>query len=175
MRDAAVARVTFDSLDDPEILIRGERLRDDWTRANVRIANGASSLMDLVDNDLGVLVVSPDSRAVLEHNHAPALEFLPITIVTEDGGTVADDFFIANNRVLVDAIDLQASSYSGDEDDVGAISKLVLKDELLMNGPRLMRAAARPDLVLIRDDLLTGLQASGLAGFDPIASRDFSG
>lgn len=178
VRDPEAVSVDFSAVPHPERLILGQRLEAEWGgRQTLRVTSESfdASLFDFVDNEEGVLVVSPDVRALLEHNDVRAVEFLPVAIIGEGGAVLADDFVIANIRRLVDVVDHRRSSYAGDEEALGEVSRLVLIDEVQLTGPPLLRMAERPDLVLVRDDLLTALQAYGLAGLDYVPTVDFTG
>jgi hypothetical protein len=156
-------------------LTAGEKLQQEISQLELEVVNPEASLFDLVDNEAGVLVASPDFCAILEHNEVRSIEFIPALLKHADGTIRADDFFVVNVRQCVAALDERRSEWEAKNGSVGRIERAVLDDSIAVTGPPLLRLAERKDLVLVRDDLLTAMQAAGLAGVDATPLAQFRG
>ncbi len=124
-------------------------------------------LYDFMGNILGVLVVSPRVRQVVEELKLDNVEFLPITMCDHEWNPVAEGYCILNVLGSQDAIDMEKSQYqlSALSKEIAHIENLVLKKDKIDPQAGLFRARNMMELFLLSDRVRDAFTKEGLTGF----------
>jgi hypothetical protein len=133
-------------------------------------------LYDFVRNTLGVLIVSPKVRQVVEGLELDNVEFLPLTMCDHQWNPVAEGYGILNVLGSEEAIDMEKSKYrlSAIDKEIARLKSLVLQEEKIDPRAGLFRARHMMELILMSDrvhetfvkECLTGFVAHPAEGFN---------
>lgn len=122
---------------------------------------------DLVDNTIGVQIVSSKLKELLEKESGAKTEYVPLRILNHKRRVASKDHFIANVLELQDCVDMERTKSEPSElwpDQIGALYKLFLDPARIDPNLKLFRLAKRPNTLIIRDDLRALLEGAGITG-----------
>lgn len=180
VRDAAV----FQGLRGFENIFRfdvGQALLDEFPRDAAFHMNPDHPrdrvLPDNVANSLQVLLVSARLREELERSRVGAVEYLPVTIVDHEGRVASSTHVIVHPVGLVDAIDLEASSYQPHrfvKGRIGKVRRLVIDPTRVPADRQLFKLKGYGTPVIVKRSLAESLEAGGFSGLDWLDLSAFS-
>lgn len=130
------------------------------------------AIPDLVNNTLGLCVVSSRLKDLLERESRAQIEFLPISIMNHKGRIAASDYFLANVLDHHDCIDLSRSDVDQNNPKPGMLSglhRLFVLEEKIPVEARFFRLKPMPEAIIIRDDLRALLDAAAITGVKYVA------
>lgn len=124
-------------------------------------------LYDFVSNILGLLIVSPRVRRVVEELELDNVEFLSLTMCDHEWRPVADGYCILNVLGSQEAIDMEKSQYqlSALSKEIAHIENLVLRKDNIDPRAGLFRARNMMELFLMSDRVHEAFVKAGLTGF----------
>lgn len=124
-------------------------------------------LADLVENTLSQFIISERFKHILEEHDTSGIEYLPVKIKNHKGKIAAEDYWLANFLVLIEAVDRKQSVFevnAGQEDKIYTFDKLILRENLEKSGPSIFRLREKPQMILAREDLVRRVTKDGLIG-----------
>ena len=132
-------------------------------------------LVDLQFNTLGLFIVSPKLKQLLE-GHAN-IEFIPIIINDHRGGVASEEYCIANFLDVCDCIDLDKSKCRVspfNKDKFNRISKLVIDESKITTQAKIFRIQQVPTTLVVTDSLVNILKNNNISGaqFVPVEEYD---
>jgi hypothetical protein len=122
---------------------------------------------DLVNNTLGVEIVSSRLKELLEKESGAKTEWVPLRILNHKRRVASKDHFIANVLELQDCVDMERTVSKPSKlwpDQIGALYKLYLDPARIDPNLKLFRLAKRPVTMIIRDDLRALIEGAGITG-----------
>ncbi|HEY8927097.1 MAG TPA: DUF1629 domain-containing protein [Polyangia bacterium] len=122
---------------------------------------------DMVNNIIGMCIVSKRLKELLERESGASVEYLPVSIANHKGRIAATDCFLVNVLDQVDCIDLARSDVDQHGPKPGLLSglhRLHIFEDKVPPESKLFRLQAMPEAILIRDDLRAAIEAAGMTG-----------
>ena len=133
-------------------------------------------LTDWIQNAFALLLVSDRFKTVLEACEPDHIEYLPVAMADHRGEIVDGRYWVVNSLVLPPVVDRSKSIFEpagADEGKMSKFEKLVLLEDVVDNGPAVIRPAEYPRIVLLREDLVEQLNAIDVTGVQFRASEEF--
>src|SRR5262245_39086187 len=124
------------------------------------------ALTDYMPNSEGFVLASPRLATFLRDQKFPDVEFLPVTILDHKKRVASKDYTIFHSYHVVDCVDQKASDFKWDglENPSMVVKKLVLKQDVLGEGERIVRPKFTTNKVLYRSDLREALDKEKFTG-----------
>ncbi len=133
-------------------------------------------LADNVENENMVVLVSEAAHRFLLAQQLSQVEYLPVTIVDQEGRPASTGHVIVNPVDPVDAIDMARSELEMSEISEGYIDtmdKLVLAPERIPADRHLFRLEGFRRVVVVRRSLAQAIDLQGFTGFGWIEIDDY--
>lgn len=124
-------------------------------------------LVDLVEETLSLFLISGRFKCILEEYGTKNIEYLPVKMKNHKGKIVAEDYWVVNFLVLIEAVDRKQSLFevdAGEEDKIYIFHRLILLESVEKSGPPIFRLKEQPQTILIREDLMQRVAKAGLVG-----------
>lgn len=122
---------------------------------------------DFVTNIMSIRIVSERVRRIVLDLVPNDVEFLPVTLVDHHRDVVSREHFIMNVLARRDVIDLERSDVRMSailEEEIGRVRKLVLKEDIEPEGPKVFRPVHLRVNTLIDETVHAALAGAGLTG-----------
>lgn len=175
---AAIEQFPEELQDEAWRLDEGEPAAGWFPRSPVfQLASGSGvRLADAIPNVLGIGIVSPRLRGILEETEAE-IEFLPVRLRDHKGRIIKTaDYCIANVLSAVSCVDMQRSRFTTQAlfpEQVDHFHHLILDERRIDEDERLFRLVEKMDLVLVREDLLKEILDTGCTGLTVVNLADY--
>lgn len=134
-------------------------------------------LEDYVRNGSNALVVSERLKALLESEHAPAVEYLPVTIFNHKGRKEKPPYFVVNCIAHQDCIDLGktvATRNKIDPDILSDVQNLTIDPKRVAPELLLFRMKEYPFIDVYRERLAEKIKAAKLTGVKFVKPEEWS-
>jgi hypothetical protein len=135
-------------------------------------------LQDFVANTIGLLIVSPRARAVLEGEAVGGVEFLPVRIADHRGAIVGPEHAILNPVGSIDAVDMartRCTLGAVDKSQIFDVDSLALDAAAIPADAKLFRLRNMLRTVVVREDVARALEAAALSGFKVFPADGWDG
>lgn len=127
---------------------------------------------DSINNAFGYWMISGRLKSLLEEHSSARIEFLPFTLVNHKGRDEAAACWIANVLERVDCVDpdrTEGTPHALLDGQLQDIRRLVLDPARIPAELDLFRIAARPRVLIVRDDLRAMLEREQATGVEFLA------
>lgn len=147
----------------------GVRMGDAYDAQRFRLADEAPGIVmsDFVHNALGFLMVKGRVRDLLAARATAEIEFLPFALLDHKGRVADPEAWIVNVLGTSDCVDLQrtvGTAKAGRTGQFLEITELHLDEARVDRQQNIFRIAARPRVIVVRDDLRAALEELGVTG-----------
>ena len=147
----------------------GVRLGDAYASQTFCMADEVPGLLvgDFVHNALGFLMVRDRVRELLATHATAEIEWLPFRLLNHKGRVAEERAWIANVIGTCDCVDLARTTgtpKAGRPGQFLEITELHLDESRIDPQRNIFRIAARPRVVVVRDDLRAALEAAQTTG-----------
>lgn len=133
---------------------------------------------DFVTNILDIRIISERVRRIVLELAPDDVEFLPVTLMDHQGDVASREHFIMNVLSRRDVIDLERSDVRMSallKWEINRVRKLVLKDEINLEGSRVFRPEHLRVNTMIDATLHEAFLAAGLTGCDFFPANGWNG
>lgn len=176
-RNAANA-IYLDKLDGlaPATLFTGAPLAEVVTSPvtlTARSDTDETTLYDIVPNLFRLCIVSSPLQDYLQSNSLAEVEYLPITILRDDGNVLADDYWLVHPRSIVDCVDMDETYVEWSDEanhELFCFEDIVLRDDLDKQ-PAIFRMRYITYAVMLRKDVLDTARAN-FSNLNPVDLYD---
>lgn len=150
----------------------GIKMGDDYPDGfEFRMSNemGGKKVDDLIMNTYGYCMASEKLTSLFRKDAKAEIEYLPFALLDHKKNSVDQQCCIINVLGMLDCVDM--SRTKGDEDPVNVgrlmyIEELHLNHEAIGDDVNLFRIAARPRVMIVRDDLKEVMEKASISGVD---------
>jgi hypothetical protein len=130
-------------------------------------------LPDAIPNTALIHVISDRLRKILEERSGASIEFLPVRILDKKQRPDKRAYHVMNLLDSIACVNRSRSDYDAShilKNQIARFRRLVLDESRLSPQAKLFRLTDMPDLVIVREDLATEIQAARCTGmtFQPI-------
>jgi len=136
------------------------------------------TVMDFLDNSLGIPIASSRVRALIDELEAPKIEWLPVKVKDHKGNQIPEPYFLLNPVGGQEAIDMKKSEVVMDnmlEGRVSQIDKLVIDPKGIEAGVRVFRLSRQPSVILVDDAVKKAFKKNGITGCRLIKAEGWDG
>ncbi len=124
-------------------------------------------LEEVVFNRNNLLVVSERLKELLEAEQIKHIEFLPVRIFNHKKRQVKENYFILNQTLLVDCLDLDKSTvrYNNiDPSSISSVVEMVIEEDKIPENMQLFRMARCTAITIFARELAKKLEAAAISG-----------
>ena len=123
-------------------------------------------MLDCFGNAQSVIPISAKLKAFLESKEIPKLEFVPVDMLSHDGGVIAQ-YFLLHSVEVIDAIDQEQTELEVDdlnEEMYESVDDLVLLEDCVPDHIQIFRVKGLYDVTCISKELAREIDEQGFTG-----------